>query len=178
MKKNILILALTCIVFLAFSKINDTQNKKTLPENKILHIGIVVHDIEKSIDKWVTLLDLTERPKVSNAVGHEDNPTHYRGNPTDAKAKLAFMTLENIKIELIEPFGDSSHWKEHLDAKGESVHHIAFEVKGIGEHYINAFKKIDHPLLQQGGWNGGEYSYMDGSNGLGVTVELIEHYNK
>ena len=37
------------------------------------------------------------------------------------------MTLDNIKIELIEPAGSPDHWKEFFDTKDEGVHHLAFE---------------------------------------------------
>lgn len=181
MKKFLPILVLSAFVCGAFTNINFNNPEKNLPNHKVLHIGIVVKDIEKSLDRWVTLLNLENRPKVNIAEGHEDNPTYYRGKPSNAKAKLAFLNLDNIRVELIEPIETPSHWKEFLDTKGEGVHHVAFEVKGIGEKYIDVFEKMGYPVIQQGGWNGGEYSYMDGiseESTLGVMIELIEKYNK
>ncbi len=181
MKKILPLLTLIVGILFGFTCIQTEKGNKILPENKVLHVGIVVKDIEKSLDKWVILLDLKKRPSVNIAAGHEENPTHYRGKPSNAQAKLAFMDLDNLKIELIEPVGAPSHWKEFLDTKGEGVHHLAFEVKGIGEHYIDTFEAIGHPTVQQGGWNGGEYSYMDGiteESSLAVMIELIENYKK
>ena len=51
------------------------------------------------------------------AEGHHMNLTTYRGKPSDAKAKLTFFQLENITIELIEPVGENSTWKEFLDGE-------------------------------------------------------------
>ncbi len=181
MKKLLPLFTLIIGLCLGLTSFKSEEKDKVLPENRVLHIGIVVKDIEKSLDTWVALLGLEQRPPVNIAAGHEDNPTHYRGKPSDAKAKLAFMALDNLMIELIEPVGEPSHWKEFLDSKGEGVHHVAFEVKGIGEHYIDAFEAIGHPVVQQGGWNGGEYSYMDGiskESSLAVMIELIENYKK
>jgi methylmalonyl-CoA/ethylmalonyl-CoA epimerase len=151
--------------------------KGMIPDKKMLHIGIVVKDIETSLTNWIKFTGL-ERPEIIIAEGHEANPTQYRGNPSNAKAKLAFLSLENLQVELIEPIGDEpSHWKEFLDAHGESVHHIAFEVKGMEEQqYIVNYEKNGLPMVQHGGWDGGEYGYMDGLTSLGVTVELIERY--
>jgi len=33
-------------------------------------------------------------------------------------------------------------------------------------------------MVQHGGWDGGEYGYMDGSEKLGVIVELLQNYNE
>jgi hypothetical protein len=33
------------------------------------------------------------------------------------------------------------------------------------------------PMIQQGGWDTGEYSYMDGTKNLALIIELLEHYN-
>lgn len=170
-----------CLAFisLALSKNGfDLQEEKgLLPDTKMLHIGIVVEDIEATLNHWVNVLGV-ERPKVFDAVGHKDNPTHYRGHLSDAKAKLAFLDLENIQVELIEPFGEAdSHWKEFMELKGEGVHHVAFEVKGMGEFYIDNFEKNGLPLAQHGGWDGGEYGYIDALEPLGVMIELIENYN-
>lgn len=181
MKKIILGLILIASVLVAFKSGEfhaNSQKKGILPNKKMLHVGIIVKDIEMAIDKWSDLLGLENRPKWNLAEGHEANPTHYRGKPSNAKAKLSFIQLDNIKIELIEPVGESSHWREFLNSKGEGVHHVAFEVEGIGEHYIKSFEDNHMPVLQQGGWNGGEYGYMDSVKPLGVTIELIENYVK
>ena len=155
------------------------EEKGLLPNKRMLHMGIIVNDINSSIDKWVQLLGLEKRPTVTIAEGHEANPTRYRGKPSNAKAKLAFLSLENIQIELIEPIGNEpSHWREFLDTHGQGVHHVAFKVEGMEETYIENFERNGIPLVQHGGWDGGEYGYMDGLRTLGVMVELIETHDK
>jgi len=171
------------LTFLLTHCVQDTDTgypeRGMIPDKRMLHIGIVVKNIEISLDHWTKFLGLEKRPEVRMAEGHEANPTHYRGNPSNAKAKLAFMQLENMEVELIEPVGEeASHWKEFLDTKGEGVHHIAFRVKGMEEnHYIENYNKNGLPMVQHGGWDGGEYGYMDGLSSLGVMVELLEMYD-
>ena len=95
------------------------------------------------------------------------------------KAKLVFLSLDNLQVELIEPTGDApSHWREFLERKGEGVHHVAFAVKGMGEGYLENYEKAGYPTAQHGGWDTGEYGYMDTAAALGVTVELIENYTR
>jgi len=171
-----------CLVLISLAFVNNvfdsSGEKGLLPDTKMLHIGIVVKDIDATLTRWVNVLGV-ERPKIIEAIGHKDNPTHYRGHLSDAKAKLAFLDLENIQVELIEPFGEAdSHWKEFMELKGEGVHHVAFEVKGMGEFYIKNFEKNGMALAQHGGWDGGEYGYMDALEPLGVMIELIENYQE
>lgn len=157
---------------------SDFPEKGMIPQQRMLHIGIVVRDIEKARDHWVKFLGLDKKPEIVIATGHEANPTEYRGHPSTAKAKLVFMTLDNLQVELIEPMGDEpSHWREFLETKGEGVHHVAFEVKGMGEQYLEKYAKAGYATAQHGGWATGEYGYMDTMRDLGVTVELIERYN-
>jgi hypothetical protein len=69
-------------------------------------------------------------PDVSTAESHFSRPTLYMGDPSDAKAKLAFFAMDNLQIELI----------------------------------------------QSGGWDGGTYSYIDGSKEIGCMLELLENF--
>ncbi|MGB5437949.1 MAG: VOC family protein [Maribacter sp.] len=180
MKKTNILLVLACLGLMAFiADKATTPVPGILPNTKMAHIGIVVPNIEHALDAWLDVLGLENRPEITNAVGHEDNPTHFRGVLSDAKAKLAFITLENIQVELIEPYGDAnSHWKEILAKNGAVVHHAAFHVQGLGETYVDLFKEKGYEEAQKGGWNGGEYSYMDTQNDLGLFIELLEQYPK
>ena len=142
-----------------------------------LHVGIVVEDIDAAITHWTALLELAKKPNVILAEGHESKPTHFLGHPTNARAKLAFFQLENIQIELIEPIGDeASDWREFLTNKGAGVHHLAFQVRALSDTQAPKFKSAGYDLKQVGGWDGGEYIYLDSSSRLGVTLELLESY--
>ena len=163
----------------ASSAVSDYPENGMVPQKRMLHIGIVVRDIEKARDHWVKFLGLEKVPDIQIANGDSKNPTEFRGHPSTAKAKLVFMNLDNMQVELIEPIGDEpSSWREHLDSHGEGVHHIAFAVKGMSEAYLEKYAEAGHPTAQHGGWATGEYGYMDTAANLGVTVELIEDYNR
>jgi len=163
----------------AAAKLSDYPDKGMVPQKRILHIGIVVRDVEKARDHWMKFLALEKTPNVTIAAGDHKNPTEYHGHPSTAQAKLVFLSLDNLQIELIEPTGDApSHWRDFLERKGEGVHHIAFAVKGMGEGYLENYAEAGYPAAQHGGWETGEYGYMDTVAALGVTVELIENYSR
>src|SRR4051812_25485613 len=106
------------------------QGSGKLGNNVVLHIAVVVRDIEKSARTYADLFGV-DVPTASLTDPLEKTNTHYHGKPTIGQAKLAFLRMENITVELIEPVGGPSAWQEFLQKKGEGVHHIAFRVRGM-----------------------------------------------
>jgi hypothetical protein len=174
MKKNYFALALI-VVFVSLSFRSDQMNREPVIRSKVItQVAIVVKNIDKARNAWAELLGI-DVPEVSIAEGHYSRPTLYKGSPSDAKAKLAFIAMENIQIELIQPLGGKSTWQEFLDSHGEGLHHIAFQIKDI-DGMEKRFDSQGNPTVQRGGWDGGAYSYIDGTNNLGCILELLEDY--
>ena len=169
----ILILAVAAISFSFGKKYADNS---VIESKKVAQVAVIVKDIDKASKAWASVLGMPV-PEISIAEGHESRPTQYKDKPTDAKCKLAFLRMENLQIELIQPLGGKSTWQEYLDKKGEGLHHIAFNVKDIN-NIEKKFAAIKMPTDQRGGWNGGAYSYVDASADLGCILELLENYGK
>jgi methylmalonyl-CoA/ethylmalonyl-CoA epimerase len=174
MKKTFVVI-IAASFFLLGLTLNNPRGKGLIPEKKMTQVGIIVDDIESAAVAWAAFLGLEEVPAISVASGHASKPTAYRGNATDATAKLAFFQLDNITIELIEPDGKPSTWQEFLDANGPGIHHIAFNVEDM-DVAVNNFTQHAIPEVQHGGWGTGEYAYMDGSKDLALIIELLENY--
>ena len=105
----------------------------------------------------------------------EKSQAKYKGSPTKARAKLAFFKVgEGLDIELIEPDHEPSTWREDLNRKGEGVHHIAFQIKGMKEKVAD-LQKENMPLVQSGEYTGGRYAYVDANRDLKVLIELLEN---
>jgi len=141
---------------------------------RIVQVGVVVKDIEKASAAYAALLGVAA-PEWSWTDTEDKAHTQFRGKPSPARAKLAFIELKNITLELIEPDSNPSTWREFLDAKGEGVHHIAFEIKGMDEK-IALLGKNGLPLIQKGDYEGGRYAYIDGTARLGLILELLENF--
>ncbi len=139
----------------------------------VMQVGIIVRDIEAKVRAWSEVFGLPE-PEIMLTDSVERAQTTYKGELSEARARLAFFDLGQVSLELIEPIGEPSTWKEHLDQHGESIHHIAFVVEGMPEKraYLET-KGI--PLVQTGEYTGGRYAYFDGLAKLGLVVELLEN---
>lgn len=149
------------------------MTETALGTTTVTQVGIIVQDIEAKARAWSDILGLP-LPEIIVTDTFELARTEYQGQPTTAQAKLAFFHLGQVDLELIEPIGEPSTWKDQLNQHGSSLHHIAFQIKGMSEKiaYLDA-KGV--PLVQRGEYTGGRYAYMDGNNQLGAILELLEN---
>ncbi len=176
MKKILLLIMVLSIgiVSVSFHFKNGKANEQIITNKTVTQVAIIVKDIDKAREAWGKVLGV-ETPGASVAESHPSRPTRYRGNPSDAKAKLAFFDMGNLQIELIQPLGGKSTWQEFLDNNGEGIHHIAFSVKNI-DGVEKQFELQGMATVQNGGWDGGAYSYIDASKNLGCILELLENF--
>ena len=141
----------------------------------IAHICLVVNDIEKTLEDYVEFFGI-KNPGWFWAGGSGKEGTLYRDAPTDAKAKLAFMKIDTLTIELIEPDQGKSVWREFLDKYGEGFHHLGINIEGT-EEALEILTKRGEPTLQRGGNpKTGGYAYVDTREKLKLMIELLEGY--
>ena len=153
------------------------KNVEPFRNTKITQIGIIVEDVEKSAKIYADIFGM-EVPEVSLTDPVEISNMKYKGKTSKAQAKLAFFKFENTTIELIEPVGGPSTWRDFLKQNGPGVHHIAFDVKGM-DKYVELFDKRGAKLVQRGEWaayTGGQYGYVDTTDQLAVIIELLENF--
>ncbi len=138
----------------------------------LAQVAIVVKDIEEACRRWADVLGLPVPTPIVTQPGGEVQMT-YKGEPSNAQAKLAFFNLGQVQLELIEPMGGRSTWQEALETNGESVQHIAFWVDGM-QRSVDFLKQRGIPMTQRGDMGEGQYAYFDAEERLGVTLELLE----
>jgi methylmalonyl-CoA/ethylmalonyl-CoA epimerase len=170
MKKNTLPWFIPLIMIIAVSADMETPGIHTsyeLGTKTVAHVALVVNDIEKTTRNYAEIFGM-EAPKVRLGASPE-----YMGKPTEGKAKMAFIDLENISLEFFEPVGGPSAWQDFLDTKGEGVHHFGFIIKDLEDH-VDFFQSRDMPVIQSGGGDWGRYRYVDATSGLATMIELLE----
>jgi catechol 2,3-dioxygenase-like lactoylglutathione lyase family enzyme len=139
----------------------------------VTQVAIVCRDIEATSKRWAAVLGVDPPQIRTTKPGHEVK-LMYRGHLSDGQAKLAFIKLGQVTLELIQPVGKDTSWKEFLDTHGVGVHHIAFQVADPGKT-IKAFREAGMPVVHQGRYDddSGAYAYIDSAKALGVTLELL-----
>lgn len=149
------------------------MDKNILGNKVITQIGLLVNDIEKTSQTYADFFGI-EKPDWFWTAAADEAQTEYRGERSEARAKLAFFDMGSLQLELIEPDHNPSTWRESLDQNGEGFHHIAFVIDGMKEK-IALMEGRGMPLLQKGEYTGGRYAYMDSFRDLKVLVELLEN---
>ena len=142
--------------------------------NKVItQIGILVEDIEKVSQAYASFFGV-EAPPITVTDVVEVAQTEFMGQPSEARAKLAFFDMGSLQLELIEPDQHASTWRNYLNEHGEGPHHIAFEIEGMKEK-IQLLNEQGFALQQKGEYTGGRYAYMDTFKELKVLIELLEN---
>ena len=149
------------------------MTEPALGTTTVTQVGIIVRDIEAKARAWSEILGLPMPPIIITDTV-DIAQTAYQGQPTTARAKLAFFHMGQVDIELIEPIGEPSTWKDQLDQHGESLHHIAFKVQGMRDK-LAYLDSNGVPLVQRGEYTGGRYAYLDGGAQLGCGLEPLEN---
>jgi methylmalonyl-CoA/ethylmalonyl-CoA epimerase len=143
--------------------------------NVVTQIGMVVKDIDKTAKDWAELLGVP-MPLIVMTDDVDKAQTVFRGAPSHARARLAFFHLgPQVDLELIEPDSNPSTWRECLESKGEGVHHVAFNIKGMREQSA-VLEGHGLECVQKGEYTGGRYAYFDAAaNKLKIIFELLEN---
>ncbi len=150
--------------------------QKGIGTDVVVQVGMIVHDIEKTAQRYAEVLGLPATG-IMVTPGYEQVKTTFRGQPSEATAKLAFFDAGQVQLELIQPDEKPSVWREFLESHGEGAHHVAFRV-------ANTQRAVDHlaqygiTVSQQGLYtdHSGIYTYMDSQEMLGTTLELLENF--
>jgi methylmalonyl-CoA/ethylmalonyl-CoA epimerase len=175
MKRLIAAAGLICMVsFFGWVKSASAQEKYHDPGlKKVIQVAIVVRDIEATSKHWSELLGMPVPEIKTTRPGHEVKMT-YRGKPSEGQVKLAFFNLGQVVLELLQPVGVGSSWKEILDKRGEGVHHLGFQVVDP-KKTTQALEKEGFPIIHQGRYDSddGDYIYFDSQKALGVLIEAL-----
>ncbi len=146
-----------------------------LKDTHLAQIGYIVKDIEKTRREFARFLGVEEPPIVESG-DFRITKTEYMGEPApEAKCRMCFFYYGDLQMELIEPNEAPSAWRDHLEKKGEGIHHLAFNVRGMQEN-IDACEAFGMKLHQRGEYRRGDgrYAFLDATDSLKMFVELLE----
>jgi methylmalonyl-CoA/ethylmalonyl-CoA epimerase len=146
------------------------NTKAKSPFSKLIHLAIVVKDIDKTIER---LQSLGIGPFKSTSVTVKEKPL-FHGKPSDAEVRESKTVIGGLEIELLQPVKGESPFQEFLDSKGEGIHHIAFAVDDLEKELTKLTKQGATILLsvKMEGMNG---AYLDFGVG-GIIVELKQFF--
>lgn len=146
---------------------------------RVRQIGIVVRSAPRAVEYYSKTFGIGPwfRPKLSDQ-------KHYLGGDRPARfdLDLAIAFSGKIQYEIIEhKGGDRNIYCDHLDTRGEGVHHLGFYVNDF-DRRLAVLKERGVGVLQSGELSSGgsaggsvtRYAYLDTAAIGGVILEIIE----
>jgi methylmalonyl-CoA/ethylmalonyl-CoA epimerase len=137
--------------------------------DKIHHVCIVVHDIDKArayyeaigIGPWEVYPPLVEYTDLQ-----VPNP--------DAFVKMRYQTcnMPTIQFQLCQPPQEDCPQRRFLDTRGEGVFHIGFEVADCDAGEAAADARGLKVQMRGRRSNGGGFAYFDTASQAGVILEI------
>jgi methylmalonyl-CoA/ethylmalonyl-CoA epimerase len=141
---------------------------------RFIHVGFAVKDIEKAVKHYEDLgmgpfkpLNRSAKPKHREYSGKEI--------PLDAVAfNIRVGEMGPTIAELVQPLKGNCIQQEYLDAKGEGINHVAYEVDDIEQEKAE-MEKLGYKVIQSSEFDNGEIClFFDTDKEGGVVTELIQ----
>ena len=128
---------------------------------KIAHIAIAVNNLESAAKEYQQALGVDSI---------EFETVESEG------VKIAIISLDNGRIELMEPTNDSSPIKKFLEKRGEGLHHIALETDNL-EGEVERMQGCGIQFLGKirSGSAGTKVTFIHPNSLHGVLAELCSH---
>jgi methylmalonyl-CoA/ethylmalonyl-CoA epimerase len=128
---------------------------------KIDHIGIAVHSLEEALPFYRDHLGMT-------LAGSEEVESQ--------KVRVAFLTIGDSKIELLQPTSPDSPVAKFLEKNGSGFHHLAYCVLDIDAAIAGLTAKGTRMIdpLPRDGAHGARIAFIHPKSSGGVLTELCQ----
>lgn len=128
---------------------------------RLNHLAIVVDDMDAALRFWRESLGLAQVGVIESV-------------PAEA-VDIAFLTLDDVHIELIQPTTDDSGVAKYLAKRGPGMHHLCFEVSDL-DSKLNELSSAGCELIneQPRERDGRRYAFIHPKSTGGVLLELYE----
>jgi catechol 2,3-dioxygenase-like lactoylglutathione lyase family enzyme len=137
------------------------QNVSPFAGQTPTHVGVIVHDIEKTSRMFHDVFGVTVPPiQTSQRITWPENPA---GPDVAWRVRLTTLRLGTLAIELVQPLEGAGPHRAHLERFGQGLHHLAFAV---------ADRSAAFAFLKSKGGTQASSTYVDLKDQLGMTVEI------
>ena len=128
---------------------------------KLNHLAIVVDDMEAALQFWRESLGLQQAGEIESVPAEE--------------VDIAFLSLGDARIELIQPTSDNSGVAKYLAKRGPGLHHLCLEVADL-EAKLDELSARGYELINETPreHDGRRYAFIHPRSAGGVLLELYE----
>jgi methylmalonyl-CoA/ethylmalonyl-CoA epimerase len=138
---------------------------------KVLQVGLVVRDSRATAQRYWEEFGIG--PWRFYTIDPTNTPgMRFRGRQVKHAFRAGLAKVGDLTLELIEPISGESVYSEHLEQRGEGLHHLAMAVDDY-EDARNRLANSGFTELQAGRpYDVNDYCYLDTAEALGFITEL------
>jgi len=156
------------------------DNKENIPKpifKRPSQLGIVVKNLKEKVKIYENIYGFGPWHIEKFNSKNIDDMTVY-GKKKDYSMNIAFCTVGNVQLKLIEPL-DSSIYSDFFDRYGDKViHHLRMEMDDYNKT-IEYLKSNGLKVIQSGNYLGKiRYSYLTTDGDINFIVELVDCKDK
>lgn len=141
-------------------------------ENKLVHIGVVVRDMDKAVARLESLGFGPFKPYDFESLPELKGDLLFRGKPYQGEVKVFVGKFGSCELELLQPVSGDSPQGEFLENRGEGVQHIAFAMDNYDEEVARFTDSGVEVLHSARHVTGSGCAYLDiGVGGLIIELE-------
>ena len=141
-----------------------------MKEGDLIQVAHVVRDLDKAMAYYWNELGIG--PWDVYTFGPPAlRESMVRGKPSDHTYLLAVTWVRGVQLELMQPLTGRSIYDEHLEKKGEGLHHIKFYYPDC-QAALERFRRKGIQVIQSGKFDEDEFYYLDTEPTLGFIVEI------
>ena len=139
-------------------------------EGSIIQVAYVVRDLQEAMQRHWEVCGMGPWAIYTfDASNVED--FIYRGRPSTHQALLALAWSGAMQVELLQPVSGYCIYNEHLESKGEGLHHIKLYHADCASA-VAAYARRGYPVIQSGRFDEDEHYYLDTERDFGYVIEL------
>ena len=142
---------------------------RTFYDGGAMQVAMIVRDLDSALQRhWncgIGPWDVYqfEPGKVENYL--------YRGKEANHTCLIAICWSGDTQLELIQPISGYSIYDEHLERRGEGLHHIKLYYADM-QAAIRDYTARGYPVIQCGRIDEDEHYYLDTEKDFGYILEL------
>ncbi len=153
--------------------VEQISAKMDLPP--VTHVGVVVKDVCQAVDYYSRIFGLGPFEPVYD---FSPDKYWYKGEKSQLSLKVSRTVWGEMEFELIQPLAGKSVLHDHLNTRGEGLHHLGIDVENyddivrrMNEEGFKALLAIETYLPKKESLS--KASYFDTDKIGGVIMEVI-----
>jgi methylmalonyl-CoA/ethylmalonyl-CoA epimerase len=137
-------------------------------------VAFVVKDLTAGMEFFSRTMGVA-RFYVIEDFGLKARDKTFRGRPAEQNFKLALAYSGDTQIELIQHLSGDTCYKEHLERRGEGLHHLGFFLYDPQEYQsaLDSLGAGGYSPLMSGRFGTTRYTYFDTEAAIGSIMEIV-----